>query len=746
MKLVIVESPSKAKTIKKYLGKDYIVKASKGHVVDLPKSKIGIDVTKSFKPTYEVTNKKTLKELKDAYKDSDELILAVDLDREGEAIAWHVAQRLGAIDKNGKAIDNKPVSRIIFNEITKTALQEAMKDPRSINIDLVNAQQARRFLDRLVGYGLSPILWKKITFGLSAGRVQSVALRLVVEKEEERNAFKSEEYWSFDFYTENKKPTKVNVHIKENLKDRKEDDEDASAKLKLDLKDKVLFQLTKYKGKDVNIDKREDAEKITKLLSAEELVIEKVEKKVSKRYPKAPFITSTLQQVSVNVLGYSAKKTMMLAQKLYESGFITYMRTDSITMSNDAIVSARKYISKNYGAKYLPSSAIVYKSKSKSAQEAHECIRPVDFGVAFDKSFTPEHQKLYNLIRNRALASQMSNAEIETISAYSLVKDYTLKANGSRVLFDGFMALNPDSIKEVFLPEIREGDSFFTTDLFAIQHFTQPPARYSEASLIKKLEELGIGRPSTYASIISTIVSRKYVEKENKYLFPTDVGIVVNKLLVKYFNSVVDYGFTSGMENNLDDIAEGKLDWIKMLKDFYNPFELEIKKNDKEIPRDEFTVLGKAPEGTKCPICGSEMEIKLGRFGRFYSCSKYPDCKGILNVNGITEEDLKKEAESEEFKISYEDAPKTEDGRDYNLKSGRYGKFWAHPDYPKVKDAQPLVLKPAKLRELYGEPPKSKDGKEFNLRSGKFGKFWAHPDYPKVKEVVRIKEKKNEDN
>ncbi len=733
MNLVIVESPSKAKTIKKYLGKDYVVKASKGHVADLPKSKIGIDVEKNFKPTYVVTNQKTLSELKQEFAKADKLILAVDLDREGEAIAWHIAQRLGAIGGKGVKKSTKPVKRIVFSEITKAAIEDAIKHPREINMDLVNAQQARRFVDRLVGYKLSPVLWKKISFGLSAGRVQSVALRLVVEREEERDAFNPEEYWSvISFASKDKKNVpSINIIEKADIKEDNLPEEEN--------KELIKFDLVKYKSKKFEESKRKNVESLLKDLEKHTLEVTSVEKKITKRYPKPPFTTSTLQQTAVNTLGFTSKRTMMVAQKLYEAGFITYMRTDSVTMSKEAVSQARSLIKSKYGQKYMPAEAIFYKTKSKASQEAHECVRPVDFRVDNDSKFTPDEARLYKLIHSRALGSQMTPAEIENIAIISQKGDFEFRSNGNRVVFEGFLKINQEKIKENFLPVINKGDIYYSKTINAEQHFTQPPARYSEASLIKKLEELGIGRPSTYSSIISTIISRRYVEKENKYLFPTDTGKVVNKLLVKYFNNIVDYGFTSQMENNLDDIAEGKLDWIKMLKDFYFPFQAEVEKNEKNIPRDEFTVLGNAPDDIKCPICGSPMQIKLGRFGKFYSCSKFPECKGILSIDGISEEDLQKETLNEEFTSSYEPSPKTEDGRNFLLKKGKFGKFWAHPDYPKVKDARPLELKPEKVKELYGEPPKADDKQSYILRQGKFGPFWAHPKYPEVKDIIRIK-------
>lgn len=735
MNLVIVESPSKAKTIKKYLGKDYVVKASKGHVVDLPKSKISVDVENNFKPKYEVTKRKVLSELKKDYKNADKLVLAVDLDREGEAIGWHLAQKLGAITESGKIKEGHKVERIVFSEITKDAIQVAIKHPRAINMNLVNAQQARRVLDRLVGYKLSPLLWKKISFGLSAGRVQSVALRLIVEKEEERRAFDPEEYWNFFLYIDQKSlgKQKVSVVLKE---DKKQQDQG-----KKDEPNGTKFELFKKDKKKFKIESETISKEVLEVVKDKKLKIESIEFKDKKRNPSPPFITSTLQQTAINRLGYSSKKTMTVAQKLYERGYITYMRTDSVILSKQAIDSARGYIKSKFGSEYLPEKANFYKSKSKAAQEAHEAIRPVDFKVDEVKDMDIDMVKLYKLIKNRALASQMVPANMQQQTITGSIENYEFKATGSRIVFEGFLKAIGADKNDVILPKFVKGGEYNVAEIITSQHFTQPPARYSEASIIKKLEELGIGRPSTYSSIISTIISRKYVEKEGRYLFPTVTGEVVNKLLTKYFEDIVDYDFTSNMENTLDEIAEGKQDWIDVMGKFYEPFDKKVEENTEKIPRDEFTVIGNAPEDIKCPVCGSSMIEKLGRYGTFYSCSKWPDCKGMRGKDGRSEEDIAQTTESDEFKESYEPAPKTEDGRDYIYKEGRYGGFWAHPDYPKVKDAQPLKYKREKLIELYGEPPKTGDGKEFLLRKGRFGEFWAHPDYPNKKEIIKITKK-----
>lgn len=726
MELVIVESPSKAKTIGKYLGKGYIVKASKGHVVDLPKSGLAIDVENNFKPEYVITNPKSLSEIKKSMKDADKLILAVDLDREGEAIGWHLAKELKLIDEKGNPKGKKKIERIVFHEITKDAIQDAIKNPRNIDLNLVNAQQGRRLLDRLVGYKLSPLLWKKISFGLSAGRVQSVALRLVVEKEEERNKFKSEEYWTIDAGLNQKNSNKkVSINYIESAAK-----EDSAEKKNKSVIDSIKFNLAKIDGKNPKIPNKKDSEEVVNFVKDKKWIITKIEKTESKRNPKAPFITSTLQQAGVNSLGFSAKRTMSAAQKLYEAGLITYMRTDSTVMSNLAIDQARAFIRKEYGNEYVPVKPNVYQSSNKSAQEAHECIRPTDFSkLASHLKLDGDQERVYTLIRARALSSQMTPARLLNTTIHIELGKYLFTANGKIVQFPGYLRASKEKSEDTILPEVKQGEELFAEVINSIQHFTEPPARYSEATLIKKMEELGIGRPSTYASIISTILARKYVEAEGRYLKPTDMGNVVNKLLVNYFSNVVDYGFTAEMENNLDRIAEGKMDWVKMLKDFYFPFEKEIELQDKKIDRSEFKQLGTSDE--KCPKCGNPMVIKLSRYGKFLSCSKFPECDGMksLDSEGGTEA-LTLDEEK------YEKGPVTEDGREFILKNSRYGKFWAHPDYPKVKEAKSLILKE--------KCPLCKHG--LVERKGKWGKtFIGCSDYPKCKYIKNVKETKTEE-
>lgn len=730
-RLVIVESPSKVKSITKYLGQGYEVKASKGHVVDLPKKELGVDVEQSYHPKYVVTKQAVIKDLKKAFGGKDSLVLAVDPDREGEAIGWHIAQKLGVVDKGGKVKPGKQLERIVFGEITASAIRKAIESPRGIDMNLVDAQQARRVLDRLVGYKLSPLLWKKISFGLSAGRVQSVAVKLIVDKERERQEFKSEEFWNVEAFVvdpTNKVP-KVSI-IKSEDKSQSNLDDEVGTK----------FSLVKVAGKNPNIKSQDKAQEIADFVVSETWIVSKVENSASIRRPPVPFKTSTLQQAAAGALGYSSKKTMQLAQKLYEQGQITYMRTDSISLSREAIEKARSYIQIKYGDKYLPEKPRFYKTTSKVAQEAHEAIRPTSF--EFDEKIIKnvDERKLYKLIRQRALASQMSDAEIDITTVTIDIGQYRFEAKGQKIKFDGFMKLYKDYTKEVIIKDFKKGDIVGLNELMLIQKFTQPPARYSEATLIKTLEKEGIGRPSTYSSIISTILQRRYVEKEGKYFVPTDMGFVVTRFLEDNFPAVVDVKFTANMEDDLDEIASGKKNWTKIVGAFYKPFERTLSKKEKSIDRGNYTVLEAAPKEVKCPDCKSSMNIKLGKYGRFYSCSKWPECKGMMSIGG-TDEDYKTKAQSKEFLEKYKPAPKTEDGRDYLLKQGRYGEFWAHPDYPKVKDARPLEYQDKVFVSLYGKPPKTQDGEYMTLKRGRFGEFWAHPDYPNKKEIKRINKK-----
>ena len=588
MNLVIVESPTKAKTISKFLGKGFSVQSSFGHVRDLPKSKLGVDIENNFEPQYIIPIKarKNLNALKKSAEKSDRIILATDEDREGEAIAWHLAQALSA----------KSPERIVFHEITKKAIDDALVHPRQIDINLVNAQQARRILDRLVGYKLSPFLWQKVARGLSAGRVQSVAVRLIAEREDEIEKFIKEEYWTIVASLEGSFEAKL-VKIGEKT-------------------------LEKF-----DIKTREEAEKITEEIAKNSAVIQSVEIKKEKKNPPPPFITSTLQQTAGQRIGFSAKQTMMLAQRLYESGLITYMRTDSLNLSEDALGEAQNFISETFGAKYLLASPRKFKTKSKGAQEAHEAIRPTSIKEtpeALKAKIEEKEWRLYNLIWRRFCASQMPEAEIESTKADIASGEYLLRANGASLAFYGFLKVYPLQISENILPQLNEGQKLKIEKVSPQEHFTEPPPRYSEATLIKILEKYGIGRPSTYAPTISTIQERGYVERlEDKKLHPTETGKLVNKMLVENFPEIVDIGFTAKIEEEFDEIAEGKKEWMPIIKEFYDPFAKHLEEKYESVASQK--IEEKIDE--KCPNCGKDLVIKRGRFGKFIACSGFPECK-----------------------------------------------------------------------------------------------------------------------
>jgi len=586
--LVVVESPAKARTLEKFLGRDFKVEACGGHVRDLPPNKLGVDVEHDFQPTYILVKGKSkiVKTLKTAAGKAQKVYLAPDPDREGEAIAWHLSQLLDGAEKT---------KRIEFNEITKTAVTEAVKHPRTLDLNRVNAQQARRILDRLVGYKLSPLLWKKVRKGLSAGRVQSVAVRLICEREKAIQEFKPQEYWS------------ILAHLS-----------------------KAESPFTaKYLSKEIIPDQK-TAEKIKSECEKAEFVVSEAIKKEQKRNPAPPFITSTLQQEAARKLSFSARKTMTIAQQLYEGGLITYMRTDSVRIAKEALAEVRKYIGSTFGPNFLPEAPRFYKTK-KSAQDAHEAIRPA--GAAREPktlkdSLTPEQFKLYQLIWNRFVACQMSPAVLDLTSVDIQADPHLFRANGQVLKFKGFMELYIESHdgkteEEGTLPPLAAGDKLNLSQLEPRQHFTEPPPRYNEASLIKELEEKGIGRPSTYAPIIGTIEDRGYVTRENRVFTPTELGQTVNDLLVKHFPVIMDYKFTAHMEDELDDIVAGKMDYIMVLKEFYSPFSealsvanVKMEKVKKEIMTEE-----------KCPQCGKSLVIRSGRFGEFYACSGFPQCK-----------------------------------------------------------------------------------------------------------------------
>lgn len=594
MNLVIVESPTKAKTISKFLGKDYKVESSYGHMRDLPKSTLGVDIENNFEPKYIVPRKvqKKVTALRKEAEKADTVILATDEDREGEAIAWHLVQALKLKPENTK--------RIVFHEITKDAIEKAAQHPREINQNLVNAQQARRIIDRLVGYKLSPFLWKKIRGGLSAGRVQSVAVKVIVEREEEIKAFKPVEYWSITTLL-NKEHAEFEAIVS------KINDDDLD---KLDIK------------------KEKHAKEIVAEIEKSDISVASVTKKETKRNPLPPFTTSTLQQTSASRLQFSAKQTMMFAQKLYEAGNITYMRTDSLTLSKESLSLAKSFITSEFGKEYASSAPKVYKSKSKLAQEAHEAIRPTDPNRLPASVKDEKQRKLYELIWQRFLASQMPQAVFDATSIEATAKGnentYTLKANGNILKFDGFLKVWPSKITEKELPELEKGDSLELKEITPEQHFTEPPPRYNEASLVKILEEYGIGRPSTYAPTISVIQDRGYVIKNDARRFePAEIGVVVNKLLSEHFQQIVDTGFTAEIEESFDRIANGKAEWKGVVENFYNPFDENLEKKYEEVKKEEF--VEKTDE--KCETCGKDMVIKHGRYGKFMACSNYPECK-----------------------------------------------------------------------------------------------------------------------
>ncbi|BFK81596.1 type I DNA topoisomerase [Clostridium baratii] len=608
-KLVIVESPAKAKTIGKYLGKNYIVEASMGHVRDLPKSKLGVDIDNNFEPKYITIRGKgeLLKSLRKAAKKADKIYLATDPDREGEAISWHLANLL--------KIDENEDCRIVFNEITKSAVKSSIKNARKINQDLVDAQQARRILDRLVGYEISPILWKNVKWGLSAGRVQSAALKLICEREEEIKKFIPEEYWTVDCYLK---------------KGRK----------------KFPIKLSTYKNKKIELKNEDETNNVINALDKDNFLIKEIKSGSKVKNPMAPFTTSTLQQEASKKLNFMTKKTMSVAQGLYEGvevkgygtvGLITYMRTDSVRISKEAQESAREFILNNYGNEYVPEEFRNYKGK-KNIQDAHEAIRPTNIEITPEiakKNLTPEQYKLYTLIWKRFVSSQMASCILNTNSITILNGDYKFKASGSTIKFDGFMKIYEYAISEedeTSLPELSEGEVLSAASLEGKQHFTQPPARYTEASFVKLLEEKGIGRPSTYVPTISTILSRDYVQREKKNLVPTELGFIVNNIICEYFKQIADVDFTASMERNLDHIEDGEIEWKKVVGEFFEPLKHDLEKAEKEMAK---VVIEDEVSDVPCDKCGRMMVIKRGRYGKFLACPGYPECK---NAKPIVEE------------------------------------------------------------------------------------------------------------
>ncbi len=721
--LVIVESPAKAKTINKILGKDFGVKASVGHVKDLPKKELGIDVDDNFTPHYVTIpgKEKVLRELRSEAKKAETIYIATDPDREGEAIAHHIAEDIRP------AKNTKKIFRVTFHEITERAVKEAMQHPGEIDVHKVEAQQARRVLDRLVGYNLSPFLWKKVRRGLSAGRVQSVAVKLVVDREREIEAFQKEEYWT------------IEALLQPGTKDENNIQPFISRLYKYD--GSLVIDRDAQEGRRFLITSAEAAQQIIDAIKDKYFFLSKKEKKLRKRSPAPPFITSTLQQEAARRLRLPAKKTMMLAQQLYEGielggegsvGLISYMRTDSFRVAAEAQQWARDLIGSKFGKEYVPEKPPVYKSKG-NAQEAHEAIRPTypDKGPEAVKNFLSKDQyNLYSLIWNRFIASQMSPAQLEQTTFIIGLKNTgrdaeelagtELRTSGTVIKFPGFMALYTESKDEIeeeeggILPSLKEGQSLERKDLKPLQHFTQPPPRFTEATLVKMLEEKGIGRPSTYAAILSTIQDRKYVEKnEDRRFFPTELGVVVNDLLVEKFPELIDLGFTAKMEDELDDIENKKRKWVRVVKDFYTPFNRDLKEASKDTgkvkPQD-------IPTEEVCDKCGSPMVIKWGRHGRFLACSGYPQCKNTRPLEG--------EQSSQKAEPAVTDEVCDKCGSPMVIKTGRFGKFLACSKYPECKNTKPLatgVKCPV-------------DGGDIVERKSKRGKsFWSCSNYPNCK-------------
>jgi len=707
--LVIVESPTKAKTITKYLGGKYVVKASKGHVRDLPPKELGIDIESDFTPTYKTIRgqAKVLAELRKAAKEADAVYLAPDLDREGEAIAWHIAKAL--------RLPNKKLFRVTFNEITKKAILKAFENPGKISMNKVNAQQARRILDRIVGYQLSPLLWEKFWRGLSAGRVQSVAVRMVAEREKEIQGFKPEEYWE--------------VKAKA-LPDKHRDTP-------------FIVDLKKIDKEDPKISSQAEAEKTVKDIGKQNFTITLVDKKDKQDNPSPPFTTSTLQQQASTRFRFHPKQTMMLAQQLYEGvdigeegpvGLITYMRTDSVNVAGEAIEEVRGHINKVFGEKYLPEAPHTYKSK-KGAQEAHEAIRPTQVGYMPEKVeqfLTPHQHKLYTLIWERFVASQMHPAVYAVTTVEITGGRFLLRATGRITKFDGYTKLTGTKGKkeDQTLPDVAEGDGVSLDEISPEQHFTQPPPRYNEASLVRALEREGIGRPSTYAHILSTIIQRGYVEDRERKLHASDLGIAVTENLVKHFPKLMNLEFTSKLEDSLDSIEEGEGDWVGLLREFYEPFSSEL-----EHAKKEMTNINKDPEQSEevCPKCNSPMVYKLNKRGRFLGCSKYPKCKTAMSLNGS-----RTEPEPTDHKCPNCGEPMV-------IRTGKHGRFLACTGYPKCKTTLSInedgeIEKPGE-----GEEKCEKCGSPMVVKAGRRGKFLACSAYPDCKNTRPIGGKTGED-
>jgi len=692
--LIIVESPAKARTITNFLSKDYKVIASKGHIRDLPKSTFGItldDESGDLVPKYSIPRDANpiVKELKKLAKQAETVYIATDEDREGEAIGYHIAMAIGK--------EPTELPRIVFHEITKSAIIHAVENPRKLDMDSIDAQQTRRMLDRIVGYKLSPLLASKIQKGLSAGRVQSSTLKLVVEKEREIKAFKPEEFWTID------------AMFEKNI--------DAS-----------IYDYNGLKIDKLTIKTKADASEITESAKSESFIVESLTKTKRKTKTPPPFMTSSLQQAASTQLGFSPKKTMMVAQKLYEGvktdqgtmGVITYMRTDSMNLAKEAVTAARDYIKAQYGDKYLPAKAKSYVTKSKGAQEAHEAIRPTM--VEFDSKMAVDYLssdelKLYRLIYNRFLACQMTEAEMESQSLLFKGDKCTFKASGRKLLFDGFYKVTGHGDKDKLLPDLKKGQNVSMDDIKQEQHFTEPPARYNEASLIKKLESLGIGRPSTYAPTVTTLQSRKYIELEKKRIHPTEIAFTVTEMLEAHFPEIVDSGFTANMEETLDEVAEGKTSWQTILKKFYTPFLQKVEDGKKNIKSLKIAI----PTGEDCPKCKSELLLRKGRYGEFIACSNFPKCKYTKNADG-TEIEGPEETDEKCEKC----------GSMMVIKNSKRGKFLACSAYPKCKNAK--SLDPAVELKV----PCPECGGKLQEREGRRGKFFGCINYPKCKFIANF--------
>jgi len=705
--LVIVESPAKAKTIKKYLGKDFEVLASYGHVRDLVPKEGAVDPDHDFAMKYQVIDKndKHVQAIAKAFRKADDIYLATDPDREGEAISWHLLEILRA----KKLLKEKPVYRVAFHEITKRAVNEAVANPRELDQPMIDAQQARRALDYLVGFNLSPLLWKKIRRGLSAGRVQSPALRMIVEREEEIEAFNPREYWTIE----------ANVS---------KDNQPFQGK---------LAHFENEKLSQFSIDNGERAAEVEKALIAAasgELSVDKVEKKQRRRNPAPPFTTSTLQQEASRKLGFTAQRTMRTAQQLYEGvdigggetvGLITYMRTDSVNLAQEAVEGIRELIASRYGADNLPKEPRSFKTKSKNAQEAHEAVRPTSAHHIPDEiksHLTAEQFKLYNLIWKRTVACQMIHATLDTVAVDLGAGDAgVFRATGSTITKAGFMTLyqeGQDDAKggdkdEKMLPPLKKGETVSLTEILSVQHFTEPPPRYSEASLVKSLEEHGIGRPSTYASIISTLQNREYVELDKKRFYPTDVGRVVKRFLTEHFTQYVDYDFTAKLEDDLDAISRGEIEWVPVMRKFWTPFKERIVDKEASVKRSDVTTEALDEE---CPKCGKPLNIRLGRRGRFVGCTGYPECDYTRNLG--------EDSSSEPEIVEGRSCPECES--DLVIKQGRYGKFIGCSSYPNCKFIEPLI----KPEDTEVECPKCHDGSILKRRSRRGKTFYSCSRYP----------------